>query len=213
MGPDITFKCTKISSACTVPGCWEHAEIPVCTLQLGGISARQDWISPSWYWTPADQQPVLWKAFITNLPCLKDLDADNMRCWALNYHTIQWFEHSHLQNSGCTQHQRLSLTDSSCKPCRLAWLCLRRLHAEVKNCRPSKYNDPYLQNKTGLTSSPTHRKEKHFKWTAKSCQDTSICCFGLSLFSLLSFMTESGRMRRWQQHIAEVTSTKGQSWL
>lgn len=164
MGPDITFKHTKIPSACTVPGCWEHAEIPVCntcTLQLRGISARQAWISPSWHWTPADQQPVLWKAFITNLPCIKDFDADEheMLSFKLPHNSVLWaFTPPKLRvySTSVTEPHRQFM-----QTCRLAWLCLSRLHAEVKNCRPSKNNDPYLQNKTGLTSSPTHRKKRN----------------------------------------------------
>lgn len=85
----------------------------------------------------------------------------NVRRWALNYHTIQWFEHSHFQNSSYTQYEWLSPTDSSCKPCCLAWHCLSRLHAEAKNSYWAKNNDPYIRNNTALTSSPTHRKKRN----------------------------------------------------
>lgn len=155
----ITFKCAKIPSTCTVPGCWEHAEIHgcnTCTLSNSKQFGHRQQDRPGSLLVDIKHQQTnnwFYEKFLSQISCLKDLDIDEPH--------NSCFEHSHPQSSSYIQHQWLSPTDSSCKPCCLAWLCLSRLHAEAKNCHWSKNNDPCIWNNTVLTPSPTHRKKKN----------------------------------------------------
>lgn len=113
--------------------------------------------------------------------------------WAFNFHATQCFEHPHFQTQVI-----LNSSDSELHRYFMQTLMPHAapsegtesgLHADAKNCCCSKNNDPYIWNSTELWPllQPTGRGKTHFKWLAKSCQDTSIPYCGLSSFSLPSW--------------------------
>lgn len=222
----ITFKCTKTLPTRAVPGFWEHA---------GSCLRYTHTPNSVALWPQLRGQPrtslarhtahqctelhklgsgFIKKAFITNLPCLKQklTQKNTSLSFKLSHNSVLWasiLPKLKLYSTSVTELQTLHVNlDASCGSVWEDYVQRLRPAAGLKIMIPI-YKTTYSSD---FICYP-QKKQNHFKWPAKSCQHTSVCYCGLSLFSLLWFVTVSGRMRRWQQRMAEVTSIKGQSWL